>query len=261
LVSLVRALIIVLFLLTLASATAGLWVYNSHISPLKALASKPSLADVLDGVESLIYTMEFGDSTWRVEVLNDVRARSGVIKVYGGGGDVIAEYRFNYTRTTLIWLVRVEANGSLTFLDPLEYYEAFATNIKFSQAPDGSIVAVEPFPGIAPLYALTYVGNATLIDWSTFYDPRRVASPPQWVQIAFSKVRVEGGEARGVEVLIQPQQTPLIAQFKWYNVGVYAKLASLSRIPVAWELTLLTQTPAGETLDIKVNVESVKLRS
>jgi hypothetical protein len=81
LVSLVRALMIVLFLLTLASATAGLWVYNSHISPLKALASKPSLADVLDGVESLIYTMEFGDSTWRVEVLNDVRARSGVIKV------------------------------------------------------------------------------------------------------------------------------------------------------------------------------------
>jgi len=260
LVSLVRALIATLLLLTLASATAGLWVYYSHVSPLRALASKPSLADVLDGVESLVYTMDFGNATWRVEIVNDGSVRSGLIRVYGDGGGILAEYRFNYTRSTLIWLARVEANGNLTFLNPLEYYEAFATNIKFHQAEDGSILGVEPFPGIAPLYALTYVGNATFIEWSAFYDPRRATSPPQWVNIIFSKVRVEGGEARGVEVFIEPQQTPLTANFKWYNVGVHAKLASLSRIPVAWELTLQTQTPTGDILYIRINVENVKLR-
>ncbi len=260
-VSIVRMLIAIFALLTLASASVGLWVYNSHISPLKALATKPTLADVLDNVKSLKYTMEFKDTSWTVEVSNNPALRNGIIRVYDVTGGLVAEYEYNYTRTTLLWLVRVETNGNRTFLNPLEYYEAFATNVRFIQAEDGTIKAVEPFPGIAPLYSLTYIGNATLIDWAAFYNVRWGRSPPQWVQVSFVKVKVEGGEARGVEVLIQPQQTPLTAPFKWYNVGVHAMVASVSRIPIAWALTLTTLTPEGELLEIKIKVESIEVRS
>jgi hypothetical protein len=261
LVSLVRALIVVFALLTLVSATAGLWVYNSHISPLKALASKPSIADVLDLVESMRYTMEFDGEVWIVNIYNDPGRRSGVIEVYSAGyGQPIAVYEYNYTRTTLTWLT-VTREGNRTLLNPLDYNEAFATNLKFTQAEDGTVKSVEPFPGIAPLYALTYIGNATLVDWSTFYSIRRDRSPPQWVHIAFAKVRVEGGEARGVEVVIEPQPTPLTAYFKWYNVGVHAKVAAMSRIAVAWELTLTITKPTGEQLEVRIKLENLKLRT
>ncbi len=259
-VSLARVLIVVFALLTLVSAITGLWIYNSHISPLKALASKPSLSDVLDTIKIIKYTMEFKNITWLVEISSNAITRSGFIKVYDIEGRLIVEYRFNYTKTTILWLSRIEANGSSAILNPIEYMEAFATNIKFHQAEDGSIKDVEPFPGIAPLYALTYIGNATLIDWSTFYKVRVDRSPPQWVQIAFTKVRTEEGEARGVEISIQPQQTPFTTTFKWYHVGLHAKLASLSIIPVAWELTLVVVTPTGDILEINIRVESVKLR-
>lgn len=258
-VSLVRVLVVGLIVLTLLSATLGLWVYNSHISPLKALSSKPSIGDILDKLELLEYTMRFDNVTWRVVVENNPDLKSGSIKVYDVEGRLVEEYRFNYTRTLLLGLTRLEGSGNLTFLNPVDYLEAFSTNIKFNQTQEGSITGVKPFPGIAPVYALSYIGNATGIDWSSFYKPR--GQTPQWVSIAFTKVNLEGREIRGVEVLVRQQYTGLSTTLKWYSVEVHARVAELNRVPVASELTLITPKPGGDTLVVTMKVEKIRLRS
>lgn len=257
-VSLVRVLVGMLIVSTLLSATLGLWVYNSHIAPLKALGSKPSIGDILDKLELLEYTMGFDNVTWRVVVEVNPGSRSGSIKVYDLEGGLIEEYRFNYTRTLLLGLTRLEGSGNLTFLNPLDYLEAFSTNIKFNQTQEGTITGVKPFPGIAPVYALSYIGNATYIDWSSFYKPR--GQPPQWVSVAFTKVNLEGRSLRGVEVLITQQYTVLSTTLKWYSVEVHARVAELNSVPVASELTLVVPKPDGDTLVVTMKVEKVKLR-
>jgi len=257
-VSWLRVVVALLIVSTLASAIAGLWVYNSHISPLKALASKPALGDVLDRLELLDYTMDFDGTTWRVVIENSPSARNGTIKVYDVEGRLLAEYRFNYTKTLLLELASTVEGGNVTLLNPIEYLEAFATNIKFNQTAEGTITGVTVFPGIAPLYALTYIGNATLIDWSSFYKPR--GQHPQWVSILFTKVKLGSEEYRGVEVIIQQQQAILTAALKWYQVSVLAKLANVGGVAVASELTMVAPKPGGEALTVNIKVEEVRLR-
>ncbi|MFN4046317.1 MAG: hypothetical protein ACK4H7_03140, partial [Acidilobaceae archaeon] len=133
-VSRIMLLIVSFFALTLVSAASGLWVFYSHIAPLKDLAGKHSLSEVLDKVESLKYTMAFGDQSFNVEVKVDPASKSGVIIVELQDGSR-REFQFNYTKHMITWLAERAENGSLTPLNPLEYYEAFATNVKFIETP------------------------------------------------------------------------------------------------------------------------------
>ena len=256
-VSRIMLLIVSFFALTLVSASAGLWVFNSHIAPLKDLAGKPSLSEVLDKVESLKYTMIFGNKSLNVEVKVDPASKSGVIILELQEGSR-REFQFNYTKHAITWLAEKMENGSLAPLNPLEYYEAFATNINFIQTPEGTIIGVEAFPGIAPVYALTYIGNATYIDWSTLYNPR--AHTPAWVGYKYANVELSGSSIRGVELLIQPQSAQFMPAFKWYQIAVYAKLASIKGVPVAAELIIQTPTPQGGLETLTIKVEEIKIR-
>lgn len=256
-VSRIMLLIVSFFALTLVSASAGLWVFYSHIAPLRDLASKPSLMEVLDKVESLKYTMIFGNQSLNVEVKVDPTSKSGVITVELQDGSR-REFHFNYTKRAITWLAERMENGSFTPLNPLEYYEAFATNVKFIETPEGTILGVEAFPGIAPVYALTYIGNATYIDWSTLYNPR--AQMPTWVRYGYTSVKLSESNIRGVELLIQSQPAYFTPAFKWYQVAVYAKLASIKGIPVAAELAIQIPLPQGGLETLTIEVKDVKVR-
>ncbi|MEM4770188.1 MAG: hypothetical protein QXL49_01155 [Acidilobaceae archaeon] len=256
-VSIIRIIVVSMFILTLLSAISGLWIYHSYISPLRGLAEKPSIGDILDKVTKISYTMTFNGEIYIVEVSNNPTVRSGFIRLTYSNGSIV-EYTFNYTKNlVLIRILKPQYNTTL--LNPREYGEAFATNIRFIQDQGGNVIGVEPFPGIAPLYALHYIGNATLIDWESLYNPR-AQHRPQNIQYLFTTINLGGETYRGVEILIQPLYNILTQTLKWYSVEVHAKIANIRGIVTAGELTI-NIVLRGEIKTIEIKLENIEFKS
>lgn len=248
-VSYLRVAVGAVILLTLLSAAAGLWVYRSHISPIVALAEKRSIGDVLDQIKYMKYTMDYDGKTYSVEVFNDPKNRRG--EIVATFEDKTIRYSYNYTST----LVFIYVNS--TVLSPGRYLGSFATNVDY--VTEGNI-KMEPFPGIAPIYALNFIGNATNINWGSFVSTRgeRV---PQNVRLLFANVKTSEGEARGSEVYIEGYQLASVTEgLKWYTLNVRALLARVGPIAVAWELEIESSIATAQFY-LKIKLERLELAS
>ncbi|MCS7106546.1 MAG: hypothetical protein NZ902_00290 [Acidilobaceae archaeon] len=228
-VSRIAVAIAVAFALTLISSGAGLWIFYSHMSPLMGLAEKRTMGQVLDSFTYLRYELVINGESYTVEVNNDPSARRGTATlVYPNGSRV--SFSYNYT-STLVFLRR---EGSNVTLNPLLYTEAFATSLVI----DTDLGRVEPFPGIAPLFAVNFLGNATRIDWRSLYDPRAEVRP-QNVVYDFETVKLGKEERRGVLLQIDALYSGEMQRaLKWYSVSSLGKLANKEGLVVAGELTL-----------------------
>lgn len=247
-VSRIAVLIAVAFTLTIISSAAGLWIFHSHISPLVGLAEKRSLGDALGKITYLRYELIINGEAYKVEIENEPGARRGVAHLIYPNGTRVS-YRYNYT-STLVFLRR---EGSNVTLNPLLYTEAFATSLLI-KADAGF---VEPFPGIAPIFALNYIGNATRLDWRALYDPKAEVRP-QHVLYEFQGVKVGREEHRGlllqISALYEGELSPAL---KWYAVNCVAKVARVGGLVIASEISL-EFTLAGSPYLVEVKLEEVR---
>lgn len=234
-------------LLTLLIAAAGLWVYHSHISPIAALAEGRSIGEVLDQIKYMRYTMEHEGKIYEVEVYNNPKERSGLVRALVDGRTL--EYTYNYTNTVVIVYV------NSTALSPVRYLGAFATNIYYVAEES---VKMEPFPGIAPVYALNFLGNATNINWGSFVSARGERTP-QNVRILFANIKTGEGEVRGSEILIEGYQLGSLTEgLKWYAISARALVAKVGPLAVAWDLEFSTTAP-GTSFSLRVKLEKIEL--
>lgn len=253
-----RLIIPVMVALTLASAVSGLYIYASHISPLKALDRGEEFGEILDRLSALTYSMEWDGRTLTVRIANNPQERAGVIEVYEGG-DLLYVLEYSYESSRLTELRRVYPGGFVEDLDPLAMEEAFLTNMLFNETVEGQVTGLEAFPGIAPIYFLHYITRAINIDWSAFYSPRAAGAPLPLseVNVDFSKVRLGDSEIRGVSVSILPSPA-FFTPSKWGVAGVQAQVAVKEGLVVA--VSMVIEYPLGER-EVRISINVVELSS
>ncbi|MEN2999355.1 MAG: hypothetical protein ABDH61_02120 [Acidilobaceae archaeon] len=241
-VSRIVVAIAIAFALTLVSSGAGLWIFYSHMSPLMGLAERRTIGEVLDSFTYLRYELVVNGESYSVEVSNEPSGRRGVATlIYPNGSRV--NYSYNYT-STLVFLKREGGNATL---NPLFFTEAFATSLLI----DVELGSVEPFPGIAPLFAVNYMGNATRVDWKSLYDPRAQVRP-QNIAYQFETVKLGGEEQRGILLQINALYAgEMQGALKWYTISSLAKLGRKWGVVVAAELAM-EFTLAGQPYLVEV---------
>jgi len=160
------AIVVALFIATIASATIGYSYYHSYRAVLASLEMPPSLESVLSRVSSLEYRMSYyNGSSWIVVVNNDNAHKRLNITFMSGNGTIIAYYLIGYSDDQIIYATRVDPHtGNKTSLNIAEVDGPLRTSVRIVTTPTGE-VGVEPFPGIGPLYALYPITKNLSIDW------------------------------------------------------------------------------------------------
>lgn len=235
----------------IASAGLGLYTYFSYVDVLKEVPERATIEDALRGVKRLEYTLRDGDSVYRVVVNNDPESKRGAIEVYSGG-TLLYILEYEYSGNRLVSLVNVTANR--TTLDPIEYEEAFATSVYFSQDITGAIQSVEAFPGIGPLFSFQYVSNSLAVDWESVLDPRGATSP---FDVIFTTIDSPLGSYRGVEATLHPG-SPVLVPSKWAEFFTLFQVAEVDGYVITLRFSMTGALGAAE---VEVSYEVLSLEA
>ncbi|MCE4603716.1 MAG: hypothetical protein F7B20_01975 [Aeropyrum sp.] len=243
--------------LTVVSALGGIAVYYMHYNTLKAMAFTPTLGDILDDIDYLEYTVKIGGDEYRVVVDNNPSSRSGTAELYLNG-ELQYTIEYEYIENALKTLSRVDPNtGEKSPLDVLRWEEAFLTGLVFSQGPEGEIIGVDVFPGIAPLYAPFYISGSLNIDWEALITTGTSPGSVR-VTINFESVETPLGTKRGISVLITPQFVG-VSQNPWAQGPLVMEIARVDGHVVAQLIRYEAFIPGVGEGGIEVSLEELRL--
>ena len=206
----IKALIVGSFILMLASAVVGVAIYYSYLEPFRVLAEIKQPGPVLDKVTYIEYRgNKIGGGDYLVKVTNDPTTRSGKAELYVNG---TLAYTFYYTyadyglKSAYIEYpnnTRYEYQGGLV----VEAEAAFLTGLDFvMDTQNFTLVKFEPFPGVAPVYLLPFIGHTLEIDWKVLGSitggGMGQASPLVDVQFGTVTVNYKGEEVDTIIIYI-----------------------------------------------------------
>jgi len=206
----IKLLIAASFALMLVSAVVGVALYYNNLEPFRVLAKMDQPGPVLDKISYIEYRgNKAGGGEYLVKVYNDPAARSGYAELYVDGE---LQYTFYYTYVDyglesgyILYPngSRVDYQGGLI----VQAESAFLTGLDFQMdMANMTLYKFEPFPGVAPVYLLPYLGKVLQIDWNalgslTGGDPTR-ASTIADIQFGTTTVEYKGQEVGALSIYI-----------------------------------------------------------
>ncbi len=248
-----KTLIILLFVLTLASGIVGAYIYFSYVGPVEKLeeGNIPTLSQVLDRIDEIEYSITVNETSYIVKLDNDPGTRSGVAELYYANGTLVYKIKYKYSDELLESVTTIYPNGTTKEENPQVYEPYFKTGIYLRLA--GQKAEMGPAPGIGPAYLIYYLTDELDIDWRALTSPRG-GQPSQLVDINVvpSDVEFMGETVRGVTLGLIPTN-PLFSPTVWGMPEYTIDLVVANDIVVApyYKLVLTLQT--GEyTAEVKL---------
>ncbi len=244
-------LTIALFVATIAIGSVGLLYYYYYRQLLLSIGRTTLSPGTLDRVSSLSYNIYVSPAgrTYTVTMINDPANSTANIYLYDPQGQLleVVQVHYNSTSITLVRLTRliytsttsrsslnfttVYAGSNLSLVTPALYISA---NVTSNPLTGGYVLA--PFPGLVPLYGTSFFTSYYNISWTSLAsggEPSTMAT----IQYAFTPVKFDGTEYRGVSLLVAPQSSYLGVS------GAYTMAADIINyhgVPVAVQITIST---------------------
>ncbi|MCE4608458.1 MAG: hypothetical protein F7B61_05825 [Caldisphaeraceae archaeon] len=253
-VSKATVLMIVLFAATLVSSGIGLYTYSSYSKPLKTLSSNPSMFNLMNKVSYLKYTIsspKFGKMY--VVVNNDIMGHNGTASLYNGTTNKLLEkIIYKYGSNGLVSMKEVVGNATIPM--NTTYYKAFYTSEFIFTNPYTGAKTMLPFPGMAPILGVYYIGNLYNISWKDLSSgqPSR-SSPYASVNIGFVEASFNGKTYKAVAISIAPSTTAFSASAT-ISIRLSATIIYISGVPVASQMIIST----GASNYLAYNLTSIK---
>lgn len=238
---LLAILTIVLFVATIAVGVVGLTYYYSYRRTLLALAKPLGPGYVLSRFSSLkykVYVSPQGD-TYYVDVFNFPSNDTVVIELFNASNYLVAKVLAQYNATNITYVVyesshltEVYKGANLSGLLP-----ELMTSMYNVTNPVTGAVTLYAFPGLGPLYALSYFTSYYDISWASLATGSGQPSPEATVLYSFVPVQFDGKTYRGILLSISPQSSFLGISGAY---SVNAEVVQIDGIPVATQLVIGT---------------------
>lgn len=232
-------LTIALFAATIIVGSIGIAFYYSYRSTLLTITAQRPLGLVLSKVSSLEYKMYVSPSgdTYYV-TLKNYPNRTAYIVLTNSSGYELGFVEFGYNSTNITWIymnmggVKRNVSGS----NMSSYITPLLTSATISYNPFTGTISLEAFPGLGPLYGLSYFSSYYNINWKDLLDGQP-GSTDATVGYLFTPIVFNGKSYRGVEITITPQ-TSFLGTSGAYSVS--AGVINLDGVPVAAQITVGT---------------------
>ena len=207
----IKAIIISSFILVIISASIGVAIYYSYLSPFRALAREGSLGGLMAHVTYLEYNATDQDgANYLVKLWNNPSGENGKAELYKEGSLQYTLY-YNYTANGLTGAKIVYPNGTVkdyTGAKVVAIEDYFLSSIEVEMnATSNAVLGFKPFPGIGPVYLPLFLKDRAQIDWSQLAHITRRPEPSRLmdVRIGSGSVKLLGGTLKGATVIITPR--------------------------------------------------------
>ncbi len=171
-----KLIIVSLFVIMVILGVVGVFVYYQSLAPLRDVRDCGTIGDVLDRVSYLEYNITDKEGNYYlVKLNNDPSSHSGKIEYYKNA-KLVATAQYSYSnRLDSFSIHYVESNTTINVSGNQAYVfeDKFYTSLNITYNESQGITYAEPFPGVAPLYLVCYVGKATDINWSYYANIRK----------------------------------------------------------------------------------------
>ena len=253
---LLAILTIALFVGTVAVGAVGLTYYYGYRRTLLALARPLDPGNVLPRFSSLKYKVYVSPEgyTYYVDVSSFPSNNTVVIAFYNLSNDLVARVVAQYNTTNITYVVyegphfsEVFKGANLSGLLP-----QMMTSMVNVTNPTTGTIALYAFPGLGPIYALSYFTSYYDISWSSLATGSGQPSPEATVLYSFAPVQLDGKTYRGIVLSISPQSSFLGISGAY---SVNAEVVQIDGIPVAAQLIIGT----GGANYISITLESYSL--
>lgn len=210
-----KLIIAALFILMVILGVTGVVLYYKSLAPLRDVKECTTVGDVLDRVKYLEYNItDQAGNFYLVKVYNDPATRSGTIEYYGNN-TLIAKASYTYgTRLESFSISYLDTNTSINASGTNIYIfeDKFYTSLNMTYNETVGITGAEPFPGIAPIYMICYVGKANDINWdyyASIIKPRNYTLGVMDVQVSYAKTLFLGEETDALLVRLVRRGTAI----------------------------------------------------
>ena len=240
---LLAVLTIALFVATIAVGAVGLTYYYSYRRTLLALARPLDPGYVLAKFSSLrykVYVSPQGD-TYYIDVLSFPANNTVVIELYNSTNYLLAKVVAQYNATNITYVIYESPHPNFT-----EVYKGanlsgllpeLMTSMYNVTNPVTGAVTLYAFPGLGPLYALSYFTSYYDISWSSLATGSGQPSPEATVFYSFVPVQFDGKTYRGLLLSISPQSSFLGISGAY---SINAEVVQVDGIPIATQLVIGT---------------------
>ena len=238
---LLAILTIALFVATIAVGVVGLTYYYSYRKTLLALAKPLGPGYVFSRISSLkyeVYVSPWGVSYY-VDVFDFPSNDTVVIELFNASNYLISKVVAQYNATNITYavyesshLTEVYKGANLSGLLP-----ELMTSMYNVTNPVTGTVALYAFPGLGPLYALSYFTSYYDINWASLVTGSGQPSPEATVLYSFVPVQFDGKTYRGVLLSISPQSSFLGISGAY---SIDAEVVQIDGIPIATQLVIGT---------------------
>ncbi len=207
----IKTIIIASFILVIVSASIGVAIYYSYLSPFRVLAKEQGLEGILSKITYLKYNATDQDgNNYLIELVNNPQEKSGRADLYENG-KLLYTFYYNYTATGLTSAKIVYSNGSIRTFNGAEVVlveDYFFSSLQFSYNSQNKTVNLfKPFPGVAPVYLPIFLKDRAQVDWGQLSHITRRGEPSQIMEarIGSGSAKFMGKTVKGATILLTPR--------------------------------------------------------